>query len=636
MNPARWPIWAASTADGRLRGVLSELMRSSIAAPRWFVADDAMASAASATAVATATGALAVVERVRGERPAAAIAVHVADRERAGAACVRALCEIGRPGQTLVTSAAAAALVGAAVELHDLGVHRLRDLSPPQRVFALGAPGDAPLRSLDATPNNLPTYLTSFVGRGAEFADLERRLSQARLLTITGPGGSGKSRLAARVAASEVERHPDGVWWVELGQLGNPGELARAVAASLNVLVDPAHGTVALLRAQLAERRLLLCLDNCEHVLDGVAEVAGALVAGCPEVVIIATGREPLGLAGELVWRLPPLSRADARALFLERAAQVQPGLELDPEAEAAVDSMCTRLDGSPLALELASAWARTLTPTQIEAGLDDRFALLVRSPRDAVPRHASLLASMAWSHDLLNGADRAVFRRLAVFPGDFDLDAARAVCGEDVNALGALARLVDKSLVVASGARYRLPESIREYAADRLRAAGERRATADRLLAHLLIRFSDAAPLRDRDVDAWRAALAPEHDNLRAAIEHGLDAEDPEPARMLVAELPWLWQMNRQGREGLGFIRRAIARAPEARSTVQARLLAGVALVADTGGPAGPRVRRRAARARARRRARRRASAVAVPGAGCGRAPLHRLRRSVRAGAGG
>lgn len=568
-------------------GVPSELTRSSSAAPMWFVAADAMVSGAPATAVATATAtdALAGVERVRCERPAAVVAVHVADREGPGAARVRHLCEIGRPGQTLMSAAAAAAL-GDAAELHDLGVHRLHDLSPPERVFALGAPGEAPLRSLAATPNNLPTYLTSFIGRGAELADVQGLLSHARLLTITGPGGSGKTRLAARVAAGEVDRRPDGVWWVELGQVADPGEVAQAVAAALGVLVDPAQGTVALLQAQLAERRVLLCLDNCEHVLDAVAEVAGAIVAGCPEVVIIATGREPLGLTGELVWRLPPLSSADARALFVERAAQVQPGTEFDTEAEVAVDSMCTRLDGSPLALELASAWARTLTPTQIEAGLDDRFALLVRSPRDAVPRHASLLASMAWSHDLLDGTDRAVFRRLAVFPGDFDLDAAHAVCGEDVDALGALARLVDKSLVVAYGARYRLPESIREYAADRLRAAGERRATADRLLAHLLIRLCDAAPLRDRDMDAWRAALAPEHDNLRAAIEHGLDAEDPEPARALVAELPWLWQMNRQGREGLGFIRRAIARAPEARSTAQAQLLAGVALVADTAGP--------------------------------------------------
>jgi predicted ATPase/DNA-binding CsgD family transcriptional regulator len=435
-------------------------------------------------------------------------------------------------------------------------------------------------------PNNLPAYPTSFVGRAAELAELRGRLAHARLLTIIGPGGSGKTRLAVQLVADDVGRRRDGVWWVELGGLADREEVAHAVAAALGVLVDPGQGTVALLRAQLRVRRLLLCLDNCEHVLDGAADVVTALRAGCPEVTIVATSREPLGLAGEVVWTLPPLPASDARALFVERAAHVQPGLELDGDADAAIDSMCTRLDGSPLALELAAAWLRTLTPSQIEAGLDDRFALLVRSPRDAVPRHASLLASVAWSHDLLDHTDRVALRRLGVFPGGFDLDAARAVCGTEVDALGSLARLVDKSLVVADRARYRLPETIREFAADRLRAAGERRASADRMLWHLLDRLQTATQLRDRDKDAWRSALAPEHENLRAAIEHGLQAEDPEPVRNLVAELPWLWHMHRQGREGLALIQRAIARAPDDRSTVQARLLAGVALVADTAGP--------------------------------------------------
>jgi predicted ATPase len=240
-----------------------------------------------------------------------------------------------------------------------------------------------------------------------------------------------------------------------------------------------------------------------------------------------------------------------AEALAASRpSARVEPGAVLDVDAGAAIDSMCVRLDGSPLALELAAAWVRTLIQRQIEAGLDDRFALLVRSPRDVVPRQASLLASMAWSHNLLDEPDRVVFRRLGVFPAGFDLAAARAVCGEDADALGALARLVDKSLVVVEAPATACPETIREY-------AGERGATTDRLLAYLLALLRDAAPLRDTDKDAWRAALAPEHDNLRAAIEHGLEAEDPEPARALVAELPWLWQMHRQGREGLGFLRR-------------------------------------------------------------------------------
>ena len=611
-------------------------MPQDLAQPPVAVATAFVASDGEAAAFATAAEALAATEALRRAQPDAVIAVHVADRERPGAARARRLRDVGRPGQTLVSAAAAAALpAGAgAVALHDLGLHRLRDLSPPERVFALGAPGDEPLRSLDATPNNLPSHPTTFVGRDAELAELHDRLAQARLITITGPGGSGKTRLAAQLAADEASRRPDGAWWVELGDIADPGQVAESVAAALGVLVDPAQGTVALLRAQLASRRLLLCLDNCEHVLAAVADVAGALFAGCPEVAIVATSREPLGLTGELVWRLPPLPAREAHALFVERAEHVQPDLALDAEAGAAIDSMCMRLDGSPLALELAAAWLRTLTPRQIEAGLDDRFALLVRSPRDAVPRHASLLASMAWSHNLLDEDDRAVFRRLAVFPAGFDLEAARAVCGEDADALGALARLVDKSLVVADGARYRLPETIREYAADRLRAAGERRATTDRLLAHLLARLRDAAPLRDTDKDAWRAALAPEHDNLRAAIEHGLDAEDPEPARAPGGRAAVAMADAPPGPRGTGLPapghrpqpRRPLRRAGAAADRRRARR--------RHGRPAGPRVRRGAARPRAGRRARRRAPALALPGAGRRRALLHGLRRGMRAGA--
>jgi len=285
---------------------------------------------------------------------------------------------------------------------------------------------------------------------------------------------------------------------------------------------------------------------------------------------------------------------AEARVLFLARAAQVEPEFTVDDVAEAAIASMCTRLDGTPLAVELAAAWVPTLTPSQIDAGLDDRFSLLVRSPRDAVPRHASLLASMAWSNDRLDEGDRVVFRRLAVFAGGFDIVAAQDVCaGDGVEpraVLPAVAHLVDKSLVVSHDAggegRYRLLETIRAYAANRLRAAGERVAVADRHLAYLLGWVRALAPELERDKDLWRTQLAREHENLRAAVEHGLDAEDPTPGRQLAAELPWLWHLHRQGREGMDVLHRAIARAPDERSPLQARLLAGVALVADTADP--------------------------------------------------
>jgi predicted ATPase/DNA-binding NarL/FixJ family response regulator len=536
-------------------------------------------------------------------RPAPRLAIHAENAfldgraggyRGPGASRCRRLRDIARPGQALV-SAAAAATAGApplGATLRDVGVHRLRDLSPALRLFAL-VDGDEPAEepvSLDAFPNNLPTRPTTFVGREAELADLRARLPSARLLTIVGPGGSGKTRLAAQLAAEEVGRWTDGVWWVELEELAQQAQVGSAVARALDVLVDPSRGAADSLRAQLATKRLLLCLDNCEHVLDAAAQLADGLFRDCPDVTVLATSREPLGLTGEVVWRLAPMPAPEARALFLERAVHAAPDLAVDDEDDAAITSMSARLDGSPLALELAAAWLRTLRPHQIEAGLDDRFSLLVRSPRDAVPRHASLLASIAWSHDLLDAEDQAVLRRLAVFAGDFDVEAAQAVCGDGATTLAAIARLVDKSLVVARVAdgdpRYRLPETIRQYAADRLRTAGERRAACDRLLDHLLARAQAIAPELDRDKDRWRTTLARDYENLRAAIEHGLDADDPTRGRQLVAELPWLWHLHRQGREGLDILRRAIARAPDERSQLQARLLAGVALVADTAGP--------------------------------------------------
>ena len=307
-------------------------------------------------------------------------------------------------------------------------------------------------------------------------------------------------------------------------------------------------------------------------------------------MTLLSTSREPLDVPGETVWRVPTLAGEQALALFVERAAQVRPFFTLDPSNEAAVRTMCVRLDGIPLALELAAAWLRTLTPQQIEAGLDDRFALLVRGPRGAPPRQQTLAASIAWSHDLLAEADRALLLALAVFAGGFDLAAARAVWAGD-DALGGLARLVDKSLVVAEEggggqARYRLLETIREYAAERLGQAGETGAARDRHLDHYLALVESIEPLLDEDKDAWRERLAAEHENLRAALDWGLSAADAQRGRRLAAGLPWLWHLTGHGKVGIELLQRAIARAPGERSLLQARLLTGIALVADTAGP--------------------------------------------------
>ena len=445
-------------------------------------------------------------------------------------------------------------------------------------------------------PHNLPVQLTGFVGRQAERAGVGDVLSSRRLVALTGVGGAGKTRLAAQVAADQAERWPDGLWWVELGAVTDAAEVAEVVASTVGVLVEPVRGPLGSVAVTLRDCRALVCLDNCEHVLEGAAEVAAALLRSCPEATVLATSREPLGVPGEVVWQVPPLTTDDALALFVERAGAVRPGFALDASSEAAVRAMCARLDGIPLALELAAAWLRTLTPQQIEAGLDDRFGLLVRGPRGAVPRQQTLAASIEWSHALLEEPDRVVFRRLATFPGGFGLEAARSVAASGAVArddvLDALGRLVDKSLVVASEsgqeARFRLLETIRQFAADRLEDAGEVAATRDRHLAHVLAFVEGSEPELRRDIDAWRTRLELEQANLRAALEWGLAAPDPAPGRRLAAGLPWLWHLHGQGAEGIEFLRRAVGRAPQDRSRLQARLLAGIALVADTASPFG------------------------------------------------
>ncbi|MFG1959149.1 LuxR C-terminal-related transcriptional regulator [Nonomuraea sp. NPDC049028] len=444
-----------------------------------------------------------------------------------------------------------------------------------------------------ATPPDLPVQLATFVGRQSELAAVRALLDTGRLVTLTGTGGVGKTRLAAQVAAAEVARRPDGVWWVELAAVSDQARLAELVATRLGVLIEPLQGPVRSMTAQLRGRRALLCLDNCEHVIDGAAELTGTLLSSCPELSVLITSREPLAVPGEVVWRVPPLAPDEALRLFVERGRQVRQLFGLDQEGEAAARVLCSRLDGIPLAIELAAAWLGSLTPQQIERGLDDRFGLLVRGPRGVAARQQTLAASIAWSHDLLDEPDRAVFRRLAVFPSGFDLDAARTVCAGGVVArddvLAGIGRLVDKSLVVAETrggvSRFLLLETIRDYAADRLREAGEVHLVRDRHLGHFLA-FSAGGPERAANLDAWRARLEGEYDNLRAALEWGLAATDPDRGRRLAAELSWLWHLHRHGHEGIAFLRRAIDRVPADRSLLQARLLTGLALVADTTSP--------------------------------------------------
>ena len=576
--------------------------------------DDAVAVFASA---AVAVAAALDVQRACGTARPVRIALDTGEadlsggRTYTGTAVHRgaSLRDVAHDCQTLLSSVTASivadALPGGAW-LADLGAHRLRDLSGPERIFELRhadlANGDSdgdrfpPLRSLDLLANNLPAQLTSFVGRGEELAAVERLLSSERLVTLTGSGGCGKTRLAVQAAAGLADRWPDGVWWVDLAPVTDPARVAELAAATTKVMVEPVGGPLRALMLHLRDRRLLVCLDNCEHLLDATAELAEALLRSCPEVTVLATSREPLGVAGETVWRVPSMVDDEAVSLFAARAAHVRPGFTVDAGNDAAVRTVCQRLDGIPLALELAAAWVRVLTPAQIAVGLDHRFQLLTGGSRGAVARQQTLAASVEWSYDLLDDAERTVFRQLAVFAGGFTLDAAHAVCagpGADKDVLLTLGRLVDKSLVLVDQsdgqARYRLLETIRQYAHRRLEEAGQVGATRDRHLDHLLSLAEAAEPELERaDQDQWLARLETEHDNLRAALDWGISAPDPGRGRRLAAALPRLWLLHAHTHEGLDYLQRAIGAAADERSTLQARLLVAAAQLAATCGDFG------------------------------------------------
>jgi predicted ATPase/DNA-binding CsgD family transcriptional regulator len=473
-----------------------------------------------------------------------------------------------------------------------------------------GVPGLAVTTPQPRPASNLPTALTSFVGRERELAEIQALLSQTRLLTLTGPGGCGKSRLALQAAIALTGVIRGGLWWVELAPITDPGMVAPVLAQTFRVRPLPGQTELEAVVSYLSTRRALVVLDNCEHVLDDAARAAEALARGCPALVLAATSREPLRAAGETEWRVPPLSlpaegepepaaeTSDAVRLFAERAAQVKPDFTLTPENGKAIATICRQLDGMPLAIELATARLRVLSVDQIADSLADRFGLLTGGLRTALPRHQALQASVDWSHELLLEQERMVFRRLGVFMAGFTLEAAKCVCAGDGvepdDVLVLLAALVEKSLVQAEerGAvvRYRLLETMRQYALERLEDAGETEATLDHYRDFYLDMAELAAPgLLDAPQPELLARLDPESANLGQAISWAA-ATEPEKALRLSSALTFWWRLRSLFAQAEAGFTRALEAAVEP-STLRARTLWGRAFLLTFAGAMEPAV---------------------------------------------
>jgi predicted ATPase/class 3 adenylate cyclase len=511
---------------------------------------------------------------------------------------------VAHGGQTLLSQSVADRVAGRlppGVSLADLGPVRLRDLSAPERVHQLQHPRlrvqFPPLRSLESTPNNLAQQLDSFIGRDTERAEVKALLARGRLLTLLGMGGIGKSRLSVQLGAELLDEHPDGVWLVELAPLTDPRLLPQALASVLGVKEEPGQTVTDSLLAYVRDKQLLVILDNCEHVVRAAAELSKQLLQAGAGVKVLASSRDVLQVAGETVYPVPTLSvpdpqgtvdlaalaRHEAVRLFVDRASAAQAAFTLDSGNAAAVAQICQRLDGIPLALELAAARTRALSVQAIAARLHDRFRLLVTGDQTVLPRQRTLRALIDWSFDLLSGPERLLFRRLAVFAGGWTLEAAEAVGAggglDTVDVLDLLAQLVGKSLVVMEpgGARYRMLETVRAYAIEKLAEAGDEAATRARHVVHVLA-LAEAA---------WDAVGGPEQgphiqrldverENLLAAHAWcGQAADCGEQGLQLVYLLRTYWIIR--GLLGLGHrvtVESLVRPAALARSAARSRLL--------------------------------------------------------------
>lgn len=515
---------------------------------------------------------------------------------------VARLLSAAHGGQVLISRATAE------IKLRNLGEHRLRDLAQPERVFQLVHP-DLPavfpaINSLDNLSHNLPRQLNSFIGREREMAEIKRLLPQANLLTLTGVGGCGKTRLALQIASEVIEDYPDGVWLVELALVSDPALVPQSVAQALGMREVAGQTLLDALIDHLQAKQVLLILDNCEHLLSACAQLTNRLLRACPNLRILASSRAELGIAGELTYRVPPLSLPDphqslpiksltqyeAVHLFQERAIANQRSFRVTEQNAQAVVQICRELDGIPLAIELAAARTKALSVQQIARRLQDRFALLTEGKRAAFSHHQTLRATMDWSYELLSPQERTSLRRVSVFVGGFTLEAAEQVCtGKDLEEntiLDRLTHLLEKSLVIfedqGGEARYKLLETVRRYGQEKLMEAGERAEWHERH-RDFYLKLAEQAELEldGPNQESWFHQLEVEHGNLRAALQWSLEDGKAEKALRIAGALGHFWDIRDHFTEGLVWLERALEKSVAAPRQLRAKALRAAGVLA-------------------------------------------------------
>jgi predicted ATPase/class 3 adenylate cyclase len=490
------------------------------------------------------------------------------------------------------------------ISLQTLGKHSFRDVPQPVRVFQVLAPGLStdfpPLRTVPSHPNNLPAQLTSFVGREKELADIQKLLLDTHVLTLIGPGGTGKTRLSMQAASALLDRFPDGLWLVELAPILDPLLVPRTVAMAMGLRDEPQRPVIDMLCDYLREKKMLLILDNCEHLVDACAHMADRILHAAPDVRILASSREALGIGGEVTYRVPSLglpdmlnlpsldslSQYEAVKLFIDRAKSAVPAFLVTNENAPAVAQICHRLDGIPLAIELAAAKTRVLGVEQIAERLDDRFRLLTGGSRTALERHQTLRAAIDWSYNLLPVAEQILFRRLSVFVGGWTLEAAESVCADEstmsTDIFDLLEQLINKSLVVMEEmqgkTRYSMLETMRQYANEKLIESEESGTVRDKHLEYFLYLAETAEPHLTRPEQLeWLAKLDADYENIRLALEWALNKESAKPSLRLCAALGWFWWVRSYWLEGTSWLSSALKKPnqlTESENVVRAQAL--------------------------------------------------------------